>query len=252
MRVFALSDIHIDFKENRNWLISLSREDYRDDVLILAGDISDMTLFIEEAFRELGRRFSRVVYVPGNHDLWTHRSGMADSLASFGHIMKLAGENGIHVTPVTIGPLTIVPLHGWYDYSFGRPGDELSLIWMDYSACTWPEHFDQERITGHFLAMNEEHLSLRNDHVITFSHFVPRIDLMPSFIPRSKRIIYPVLGTSLLEAQIRKLSPRIHVYGHTHVNMRVRRDGILYVNNAFGYPTEKRISRKSLLNILEM
>ena len=252
MRVFALSDIHIDFKENRSWLISLSREEYRNDILILAGDISDMTRFVEEAFRELGRRFSRVAYVPGNHDLWTHRNGMADSMANFAHIMKLAGDNGIHVSPLTVGNLTIVPLHGWYDYSFGRPGDELSLIWMDYSACSWPDNFDEERITNHFLAMNEEHLSLRNEHLITFSHFVPRIDLMPSFIPRAKRILYPVLGTGLLDAQIRRLAPRIHVYGHTHVNMRVRRDGILYVNNAFGYPAESRITRKSLISVLEV
>jgi predicted phosphodiesterase len=41
MRVFALSDLHIDYEVNAGWVKSLSSVDYLDDVLILAGDISD-------------------------------------------------------------------------------------------------------------------------------------------------------------------------------------------------------------------
>ena len=41
MRVFALSDIHIDYNENANWIANLSPTEYQDDVLILAGDVTD-------------------------------------------------------------------------------------------------------------------------------------------------------------------------------------------------------------------
>lgn len=37
VRVFTVSDIHIDYDENRRWLHSLSQSDYQADVLILAG-----------------------------------------------------------------------------------------------------------------------------------------------------------------------------------------------------------------------
>jgi len=100
--------------------------------------------------------------------------------------------------------------------------------------------------------MNGDVLSISNDRVITFSHFMPRIDLMPSIIPEKKRFLYPVLGTTILEKQIRAIRPRIHIYGHTHVNRRIERDGILYINNAFGYPRETRITRKRLVRVMEI
>ncbi len=252
MRIFAISDIHIDYAENRAWLRDLSAEDYRRDILILAGDVADITALLADAFRELAGKFREVLYVPGNHDLWTHRNGMADSLAGFDRVMKIAADNGVRTGPYTDGGLSIIPLYGWYDYSFGRPSGELSLMWMDYTACSWPDGFDEAAITRHFTDMNNEVLSIKNDRVITFSHFMPRIDLMPSIIPEKKRFLYPVLGTTILEKQIRLIGPQIHIYGHTHVNRRNERDGILYINNAFGYPRETRITRKRLLCVMEI
>ena len=92
---------------------------------------------------------------------------------------------------------------------------------------------------------------MAGNKVITYSHFLPRIDLMPEFIPSSQRILYPVLGSVQLERQLRKLNPEIHVYGHTHVNRQVKIDGVLYINNAFGYPNETRITSKQLICIHE-
>lgn len=252
MRIFALSDIHIDYAENRTWLMELSELDFRDDILILAGDIADITSLVETAFKECTRRFREVLFVPGNHDLWTYRNGMASSLAAFDHLQKIAADHGVRTGPHTEGGLTIIPLHGWYDYSFGKPSEELSFMWMDYTACSWPEGFDETAITQHFTDMNREALSIRNEKVITFSHFMPRVDLMPSVIPEKKRFLYPVLGTTILEEQVRTIGPKIHIYGHTHVNRRLERDGILYINNAFGYPRETRITRKRLLRVMEM
>jgi predicted phosphodiesterase len=252
VRVFALSDIHIDFKENRDWLFNLSRFDYRDDILILAGDIADMTPLFEWAFRELASRFHEVMFVPGNHDLWNYRNDMPDSLSCFNHIRKLALDHGVGMDCRACDRLTIVPLYGWYDYSFGTPSEELAVIWMDYRACRWPEHFDAGAITRHFTDMNLGSLSPRKGPVITFSHFMPRIDLMPSVIPPGKRVLYPVLGTHLLEDQVRAIRPQIHIYGHTHVNQSVEKDGIRYINNAFGYPREKRIARKELLCVMDI
>jgi hypothetical protein len=74
---------------------------------------------------------------------------------------------------------------------------------------------------------------------------------MPSFIPASKRILYPVLGTALLEQHIRQLRPWVHVYGHSHVNQQIELDGISYLNNAFGYPSETW-THKSLVRIMEV
>jgi predicted phosphodiesterase len=75
---------------------------------------------------------------------------------------------------------------------------------------------------------------------------------MPRFVPPSFKWIYPALGTSLLEEQIRKIGSQIHIYGHSHLNRRIMKDNTLYINNAYGYPSESRITAKKLLCIYEM
>lgn len=252
MRIFAVSDIHIDFKENRKWLYGLSKKDFKDDILILAGDITDKTLSFIRAFIALKSRFKEVLYVPGNHDLWTNIKIGRNSLDNFDLIKTIARNCGILMEPLHLDTLSIVPLLGWYDYSFGSPSEQLYNIWMDYSACKWPEGYNEATVTQHFLLMNESSLNVKNDFVISFSHFLPRIDLMPVYIPKEKRIVYPVLGTNLLEQQIRRLKPDMHIYGHSHVNVKTKIDDIVYINNAYGYPSESMISAKRILKIYEL
>jgi Icc-related predicted phosphoesterase len=47
MRVFTVSDIHVDFDANARWIAGLSTQDYRDDFLILAGDVSASLRLLE-------------------------------------------------------------------------------------------------------------------------------------------------------------------------------------------------------------
>ncbi|HEU4888432.1 MAG TPA: metallophosphoesterase [Thermoanaerobaculia bacterium] len=250
MRVFALSDIHVDYDENARWLAALSLADYRDDVLILAGDVTDVLPLLEWCLTELARRFRQVLFVPGNHDIWVVRDGSAKtSLQKFEEVRRVAEARGVSTKPFRARGVSIIPLFGWYDYSFGEPSAELRSAWMDYRACRWPGGYTEKEITAHFTAMNDTDISIDGDTVITFSHFLPRIDVMPSFIPPAHRYLYPVLGSTLLDGQLRKLQASMHVYGHSHVNRRVTIDGVTYINNAFGNPNETRIAAKQLVCI---
>jgi predicted phosphodiesterase len=253
MRVFAVSDVHLDYEENRLWLSNLSDLDYRSDVLILAGDISDEIKLIEWCFISLQRKFLKVFFVPGNHDLWVNRTQGMTSFDKFRFLGELAREHQICTGVHHYGPLSIVPLLGWYDYSFGLPSEQLLQTWVDFRACQWPDTMTAADITAHFLNLNQSVLSVQNDVVISFSHFVPRIDLMPDYIPARYRYVYPVLGSAGLDKQARQLHARrhLHVYGHSHVNRGVTVENIEYINNAFGYPSEQNISRKQLLCIYE-
>jgi hypothetical protein len=57
----------------------LSFEDYREDILILAGDITDKLYLFEWCFRDLTVKFKKVLFVPGNHELWVVRDDIASS-----------------------------------------------------------------------------------------------------------------------------------------------------------------------------
>lgn len=131
---------------------------------------------------------------------------------------------------------------------------------MDFYRCRWGEGFDhledysqkQKAITDYFIAISENDLSRKSDKIISFSHFMPRIDLMPDYIPEIHRKLYPILGTVELERQIRLLGSSIHVYGHSHVNRNITIDGTRYINNAFGNPGEERITAKKLKCIVDI
>jgi predicted phosphodiesterase len=248
MRLFALSDIHVDYADNARWVDALSSEDYREDTLILAGDLTEDRRLLAWCLQRFVAKFRQVLFVPGNHDLWVRRDPDIDcSLRKFDAVLGIAADAGAWMQPRLHGDNLIVPLLGWYDYSFGPPGDDLRAMWMDYRACRWPEAYGPERITEHFLHLTPEALPQAARRVVTFSHFLPRIDLIPFFVPRAMRRLDPVLGSSGIEQQLRALGAHLHVYGHSHINRRVDIDGVVYVNNAFGYPQEGMIASRALL-----
>ncbi len=247
MRVFALSDIHVDFDANARWVEALSSSDYQQDVLILAGDVSDSIERLRQCLDAFVRRFRKVFFVPGNHDLWVIRDpGYMNSLEKFAKVMAAAEACGVATEAGVIDGVAIIPLFGWYDNSFGRPGPELTEAWMDFRACRWPEGWSEPEITEYFIGRNGLHDTEMGEVTISFSHFLPRIDVMPVLIPPAMRKLYPVLGTARLERLIGEIRPDIHVYGHSHVNRDVTIGGVNYINNAFAYPHEKWISAKAL------
>ncbi len=249
-RVFAISDVHVDYPVNQAWLRGLSVHEYQNDILILAGDISDAPSLLELCFQECAKRFHRVLFVPGNHDLWVRRFPCeGGSLQKFAEVQALAQEHGLLTTPWHEGELSIVPLLSWYDFSFGQPSQQLREAWMDFQACEWPQGWNESHINHHFLTSNEAHLSIRNSTVISFSHFMPRTDIFPKTMSNIRELILPVMGSLALERQIRQLQPTMHVYGHSHLNRHLRLDGITYINNAFAYPSEAHIAAKQLRKI---
>jgi predicted phosphodiesterase len=253
MRLFALSDIHVDYQANAEWVRNLSKYDYRDDLLILAGDVTHDLTLLAWCVGEFSARFKHVLFVPGNHDLWVvGKENEKNSLQKFVEVKATIEASGASMRSFRKDGVLIAPLLGWYDYSFGEPSEELMQMWADYRACRWPVDFGPAEATVHFAAMNPDLDTGDATRIITFSHFLPRIDLVPFFVPQKHRILDPVLGSTRIDAELRRLGSCLHIYGHSHINRSVRIDGVRYVNNAFGYPHESMIASKQLFCIDEV
>lgn len=252
MRIFAVSDLHIDYDENRKWLFNLSDHRFKKDILILGGDITHNEPLMVEALSFLSRIFYKVIFVPGNHDVWVRQDDGLDSLEKFYHILSLCRDIGVVTQPFLTESLLIVPLFAWYDYSFGRPAEKLLSAWRDFYTCSWPDSLDPEKLTDFFLELNEPNLKASKRFTITVSHFLPTLDLLSRFnIPVHKRYIFPVLGAEKLNHQIKKLRSMIHVFGHSHINQNHVMGETRYINNAFGYPYETAFTKKALICIHE-
>jgi Calcineurin-like phosphoesterase len=265
MRVFLLSDIHVDFAENMTWIQELSGFDYAQDVLLLGGDTCHQMVKLQKALTALCSKFARVFFLNGNHELWLLESDCANSLEKFHRVLDLCRGLGVETEPARLDDgyrgLWIVPLFSWYDKPEDGPGslylpkaeptDDMMSAWADEHYVRWPTEGGP---SSYFLAYNDPRVHRTYDApVISFSHFLPRVDLM--FPPKHRApepTVWPiptgfnfsrVAGTSALDRQIRQLGSVIHAYGHQHRNRCFTIDGIHYVSHCLGYPHERKSGR---------
>src|SRR5258708_18811615 len=124
-RLLAVSDLHVGFGENREIVAGL-RPQSPADWLIVAGDVGEFAADIEWALGTLREQFAELIWVPGNHELWTHRreSLRLRGVERYEHLVAMCRRLGVHTPedPYRIWehagePLVIAPLFLLYDYS---------------------------------------------------------------------------------------------------------------------------------------
>lgn len=269
-RVYAISDLHVDYAQNMAWVMSLGKQRYLNDVLIVAGDVSDDLGRLEQTLASLRERFSRVYFVSGNHEFWLRRDDCADSWEKFQRIERLCRRLNVGIEPERVlteadpGAVWIVPMHSWYvrpeegegSLFVGKEGEDHTLsMWADNYLVRWPALPGDQRPPAHrLLDLNKPHLRRNLDApIISFSHFLPRRDLIFSSEaeaaanPRLRKDEFPtfnftrVAGCEQLDIQIRQLGSSIHIYGHQHRNRHREVDGVLYISNCLGYPRDRNL-----------
>jgi len=239
MRIFAISDLHTDFEANRLLLEQLSATKYVGDALLVAGDIADDLKTIEDSLALLCSRFGQVFYTPGNHDLWVRRDD-CDSIEKLFRVLELCERLGVKTEPSRVGEVWVVPMFSWYcadfDTDSSAPDSEL-YGWADFHFCRWPASVASP--AQYLLEMNEPRVKSYDAPVISFSHFLPRRDLLPLTDRLHFKGLPKVAGCRTLEQQIRRMNSRTHVFGHSHINCDKLIDGVRYIQNALRYPRER-------------
>lgn len=266
MRIFVISDIHVDFTANADWIKQISDSEYQQDALILSGDVAHNLNLLQETVLRLKSKFAQLFFVPGNHDLWLHNSDWTDSLEKFQKLTQWCQNSGIQTKPTKLGvsdknPVWVVPLFSWYtDISEGsdslyleKPGEDLdNRMWSDNYYIRWPHHSGKFVASTYFANLNDAIITKEYDApLISFSHFLPRQEMMfgDSLKPDPEKVrkydrnpqfnFSRVAGSTCIDAQIRQLGSRIHVYGHQHINRDRVLDGIRYIAHCLGYPEER-------------
>lgn len=237
MRIFAVSDLHADIAANRARLDEVSAVDHTGDALIVAGDVADRLPRLADALSLLRRRFAEVFFVPGNHELWT-RGGERDSVEKFNAVLRTCRDVGVRTSPGAAGPAWVVPLFSWYDAAFDVRGEaviEELEAWSDRYFCRWPAEIGP--VDRFFLDMNKPNLFPRAAPTISFSHFVPRTELVPPVDVLNFKGLPAVAGSLGIEAQLRRVRSAVHVFGHTHIPVDRVIDGVRYVQHWFRPPT---------------
>lgn len=261
VRVFSVSDLHVDYKKNLQWVINLSEYDYQGDYLICAGDISHNLKLFSITMEFLSRKFKKVLFVPGNHDLWIRDKEAVDSLEKFKMIRDICQSFNISQAPLEINTNStsalIYPIFSWYtkpeegnDSLFipKKMEDTTLSMWVDNREIKWPVFDGFSYAAEYFLSLNNQTTIKNNYDVrITFSHFLPRNDLI--FDLRKAGGLkdpYPqfnftrVAGSSAIDKQLRYVRSNVHIYGHQHRNRFRKIENVLYVSHILGNPKERK------------
>jgi len=257
MKLFGLSDVHLRHPANRDLLQALSP--HPEDWLILAGDVGERLEDLTFAIETLSPKFARLIWVPGNHELWTLPSEEETGVRGVARYQQwvdtcrahgvLTPEDPYVPWPGGQAPLTLVPLFLLYDYTFA-PDDvdpENAVAWsMEEGILCVDEkllHPDPFETKAQWCRARCEDAQRRLSQLpegtptILINHFPLRRDLV--FIPRIPRFI-TWCGTRRTEDWHQRFNAKVVVSGHLHVRTTQWREGVRFEEVSLGYPKQWR------------
>ncbi len=255
-RLLAVSDLHVSYRENREVVESL-RPESASDWLLVAGDVGDMVPHIDWALRKLSQRFAKVVWVPGNHELWTCD---ADPVRLRGeqrylHLVQLCRSLGV-LTPEDPypvwegdgGPVVIAPLFLLYDYSFLPAGTAtaaagLARAYQTGVVCTdelllHPDPYpSREAWCQARLESTERRLAELppGTRTVLVSHF-PLVRDVTAILRYPEFAMW--CGTTRTADWHVRFRAAAAVYGHLHIPRTTWHDGVRFEEVSLGYPPE--------------
>jgi 3',5'-cyclic AMP phosphodiesterase CpdA len=260
-RLFALSDLHVDHGANLEALEALPPHPH--DGLLLAGDVCDSVGMLDRALSILAPRWGRVVWAPGNHELWTvRRTGESDrGQARYERLVACCRAHGVstpedeylewpgaRVAQAGVDrPVAIAPIFTLYDYSFAPDGlnpaqarawaADDGILAAD-EALLHPEPFEsREAWCAARVALTEPRLreKSRTHALVLVGHWPLRRDLVRlGRVPRYS----PWCGTRLTETWHVRFGAAVVVSGHLHVRGTDVRDGVRFEEVSVGYPRD--------------
>jgi 3',5'-cyclic AMP phosphodiesterase CpdA len=246
----------VAFPENREIIEGL-RPESSQDWLLLAGDVGEVFADIEWALRTLGQRFAKLVWTPGNHELWTHPSDPVQLRGEqrYEKLVALCRELGV-ITPEDpyqvwenpSGAFTIVPLFLLYDYTFLPEGaltkeQGLAHAYKTGIVCSDEQllHPDPYPSREAWCQARVEVTQRRLDEldparpVVFVAHF-------PLIREPTRALHYQQFaqwcGTTRTHDWHVRYNATTVVYGHLHIPRVTWHDGVRFEEVSIGYPRE--------------
>jgi 3',5'-cyclic AMP phosphodiesterase CpdA len=259
VNLWAISDLHVGFEENRRAVEAMSARP--DDWLILAGDTGETPAHLDFVLRTLVPKFAQVIWTPGNHDLWTPASLPRErrGVAHYERLVKLCRSYGV-LTPEDAyavwpgdGPRTaIVPTFLLYDYSF-RPDDVRAEDAVAWAAAHDVRCADEDLLDPSPYASRQEWCAARLELTRTRLAAIPpdtRIVLVNHWPLRYEHGIPPRIprfsiwcGTRATETWHQEFPLDVVVYGHIHLRSTRRVEGVAFEEVSLGYPRQWNSAR---------
>jgi 3',5'-cyclic AMP phosphodiesterase CpdA len=256
-RLWATSDLHVSYAENRRIVAEdLHPADPR-DWLIVAGDVAEKPADLEWALGTLAARFERVLWAPGNHELWTHSRDPVQlrGVERYEHLVALCRGLGV-LTPEDPypvwcgvgGPVTVAPLFLLYDYTFRLAGDETAeaalrtaseagVVATDEIVLHPDPYPDRAAWCRDRVAATEARLAAlpAGTRTLLVNHWP--LTRQPTLVLRHPEFAI-WCGTAATADWHVRFDAAAVVYGHLHIPRTTYEDGVRFEEVSIGYPRE--------------
>ncbi|MFI7277611.1 metallophosphoesterase family protein [Streptomyces sp. NPDC049879] len=256
-RLLAISDLHVRYGENRAVTDRL-RPSADDDWLLVAGDVGELWDDVEWALTTLAGRFAKVVWAPGNHELWTLPDDPVrlTGVARYEALVALCRRLGV-VTPEDPyplwegegGPAVVVPLFTLYDYTFRPAGtyDKATALAAAEAAgvvCTDEYHLHHDPYPSRDAWSRARVAATAARLAAELPDGVPTVLMghWPLVREPTRILRYPEFalwcGTDATADWPRRFHAATVVYGHLHIPRLIHHDGVPHQEVSLGYPRE--------------
>jgi 3',5'-cyclic AMP phosphodiesterase CpdA len=219
--------------------------------------VAEKAADIEWALSTLSARFAAVIWVPGNHELWTLSTDpiRLRGAARYQYLVAMCRRIGV-ITPEDPfpvwegdgGPVTIVPLFVLYDYSFLPDGtntkaEAIALAYETGIVCSdeavlHPDPYPSMDAWCHArVEATERRLAVlpTGTSTVLVSHF-------PLTREPTRLLKYPEFaqwcGTERTADWHLRFGAHAVVYGHLHMPGTTWQDGVRFEEVSLGYPEE--------------
>lgn len=250
------SDLHVTFVANRERVARLRSAD-PGDWLIVAGDVAERIDVVVDTLAALRRRFARVIWTPGNHELFSRPTDRFKGRARYMRLVELLRTVGVDTPedpyPV-FGEVTVVPLFTLYDYSFRPPYlAEHSTADALAAARGARATLDDELFIAPFVdipAWCAERVAYSRQRLAHVAGPTLLVNHWPLVVEPTRRMFRPELalwcGTTATRSFPQDYRAIGAVHGHLHMPGEIRVAGVSHFDVSLGYPFEQeRMPRRS-------
>lgn len=246
----AVSDLHVGHRGNSG-IIDEIRPCHPGDWLIVAGDVAEKADQVVDALERLAGRFERVLWVPGNHELWIGRDDEGiTSTTKYDRLVDACRTIGVDTPedpyPV-FGDVTVAALFTLYDYSFrpaalaGLPPAQ-ALAAADTARATLDDvlriapYVDIPAWCRERVAYSEARLDEVTGPTLLVNHWPLVIEPTRSMRHQEMALW---CGTTLTRDFPHRYRAVAAVHGHLHLPREIRVEGVPHVDVSLGYPFEQ-------------
>lgn len=225
-------------------------------VLVIAGDISNNVMVSKDVVVAAAAEYEFVVVVDGNHDHYDNDMSvdagqqlLATLLSPYPNVYYLKHDSVFaHKGVAFFGAV------GWYDFKAfedrGIWASTAKRAWHTYSNDSRYPDFSGRQVESlaaeQAINMAEQVRQANDDDgiesIVLVTHMSPRADIMEW---KPSNTIWNALTPSYVNTEMKQVLDadskgkiRYWIYGHTHTRQMIEINGVVYANNARGYPRE--------------